>query len=131
MRSAASSMGRRQFARIALIGLASGAVAFADFFNSNAEAQSGNEFLDSEVYVRELYCFTEDQKTFVNDVLGLVNQGRLPAKLVISCFQWARKKQQTSRRFYYFSYALYTQASAQGILLSKLLGYSTFEPKNM
>lgn len=125
------ALSRRRFAISILSGLVVGGLSLSNARKNQAWAQEGNEYLDREVYIKELYCYTDEQKQFVDDVLGLVAQNRLPAKLVISCFQWARKKPQTSRRFYYFSYSLYAETKEQGFLLSKLLGYSTFEPQSM
>ncbi len=52
---------------------------------------------------------------FIDRVLGMVDDGDLPESLVISSFQWARKK--SSNRFQYFRRALTVQASRRGIRL--------------
>jgi len=69
-----------------------------------------------------LHTARPEEDGFVDDVVDRVNNSgrpaseRLPAALVESTFQWARKKN-THRRFQYFRYALVLRAGKIGINL--------------
>ena len=69
-----------------------------------------------------LHTARPEEDGFIDDVVDRVNNSerpaseRLPAALVESTFQWARKKN-THRRFQYFRYALVLRAGKIGINL--------------
>ncbi len=71
--------------------------------------------LDAETMRAALRTATPEEDGFIDYVLELVDQGRLPRALVESTFQWARKK--ARHRFQYFRYGLIVRAAQQGIEL--------------
>jgi hypothetical protein len=70
--------------------------------------------LNAETMKAALRTDTIEEDGFIDYVIGKVNKGQLPADLVDSTFQWARKKS-TKHRFQYFKYALMVRASYIGI----------------
>ncbi len=71
--------------------------------------------LDAQTMRSALGTATPEEEGFIDYVLTLVEQGRLPRALVESTFQWARKKPR--HRFQYFRYGLIVRAAQQGISL--------------
>ena len=71
--------------------------------------------LDAGTIQAGLRTATAKENDFVDDVVGLVEQGKLPSKMVYSTFQWARKKPR--RRFQYFRKALTLRAARIGVEL--------------
>jgi hypothetical protein len=71
--------------------------------------------LDAEAMKRVLRPPTEADNAFIDNVVAMVQRGKLPASLVDSTLQWARKK--SKRRFHYFKQALILRAKEQGIVV--------------
>jgi len=71
--------------------------------------------LDAETMRSALRTATPEEDGFIDYVLDLVDEGRLPLSLVESTFQWARKKPR--HRFQYFRFGLIVRAAQQGIEL--------------
>lgn len=71
--------------------------------------------LDAQTMRSALRTATPEEEGFIDHVLTLVDQGRLPRALVESTFQWARKKPR--HRFQYFRYGLILRAAREGIAL--------------
>lgn len=71
--------------------------------------------LDAQTMRSALRTATPEEEGFIDHVLTLVDQGRLPRALVESTFQWARKKPR--HRFQYFRYGLILRAAQEGIAL--------------
>lgn len=71
--------------------------------------------LDAQTMRSALRTATPEEEGFIDYVLTLVDQGRLPRPLVESTFQWARKKPR--HRFQYFRYGLILRAAQKGIAL--------------
>jgi len=71
--------------------------------------------LDAGVIKAGLRTAAPEEDGFVERVVELVDQGVLPASLVDSTFEWARKK--TSHRFQYFKKAMILRASRIGVRL--------------
>lgn len=63
-----------------------------------------------------LYAYLPAHFEFIAKVVALVEQDRLPLKLVYSTFKWAREKDK-GRRFYYFEAALRRRAEKIGVNL--------------
>jgi len=72
--------------------------------------------LDAGVINAGLRSPTSADQNFVNNVVALANNGKLPANLVESAFLWAQKKP-AKIRFQYFKRALILQAKNLGITL--------------
>jgi len=70
--------------------------------------------LDAATMKAALRTATPEEAGFITYVLVLVNKGLLPADLVDSTFQWARKKP-SKYRFQYFKQALIVRADKIGI----------------
>ncbi|NUQ62710.1 MAG: hypothetical protein HUU20_09485 [Pirellulales bacterium] len=100
-------MSRCQLAFAGLILLATGLMVSS----LNAE----NPTLDREAIKVGLHTATPEEDGFIDRVVGLAEQGKLPAKLVDSTFQWARQK--PKNRFQYFKRALILRARRIGIEL--------------
>jgi hypothetical protein len=71
--------------------------------------------LDAEMMKKLLRPPTPDDDAFIDRVANQVKKGILPASLVDSTLQWARKK--SKRRFNYFKQALILRAAQQGIVV--------------
>jgi len=69
--------------------------------------------LDAETMRSALRTATPEENGFIDYVLALVDEGRLPRWLVESTFQWARKKPR--HRFQYFKRGLIVRAAQIGI----------------
>ncbi|MCC6125162.1 MAG: hypothetical protein IT426_09390 [Pirellulales bacterium] len=100
-------MKRRQFLRgllLAPLALVSARTLCAD-----------QTILDAETMKKILRPPTPDDDAFIDRVVAQVKKGKLPASLVDSTLQWARKK--SKRRFHYFKQALILRAAQQGIVV--------------
>ena len=62
-----------------------------------------------------LHTTPDEEQGFIDRVLLLVEQNKLPADMVRSTFLWARRK--TRHQFQYFKYALTVRASDFGVQL--------------
>jgi hypothetical protein len=71
--------------------------------------------LDADTMKKVLRPPTPDDAAFIDRVVKLVSKGKLPADLVDSTLQWARKK--NKRRFNYFKQALILRAADRGITI--------------
>ena len=72
---------------------------------------------DAEQIKAVLHTATVEEGGFVTWVVGLVNQGKLPADLFESTLLWAKKKP-AHLRFQYFKRGLTQRAAAIGIDLT-------------
>jgi hypothetical protein len=70
--------------------------------------------LDAATMKAALRTTTAEENGFIDYVLTKVSKGLLPAALVDSTFQWARKKPY-KHRFQYFKYGLLVRAEKLGI----------------
>ncbi len=70
--------------------------------------------LDAATMKAALRTTTVEEAGFIDYVLTQVKKGRLPADLVDSTFQWARKKPY-KHRFQYFKRGLVVRAASIGI----------------
>jgi hypothetical protein len=83
----------------------------------SASAQAGSTRLDAATMKAALRTDTIEEGGFIDYVLDKVKKGTLPADLVDSTFQWARKKPY-KHRFQYFKQALIVRAAAIGITIN-------------
>jgi hypothetical protein len=72
--------------------------------------------LDAEKIKVALRTVTPDDEAFVDRVVAMVKEGKLPVDLVNSTLQWARKKQ--AYQFQYFKRAIILRAAKQGISIT-------------
>jgi hypothetical protein len=87
------------------------------FYVISAKLQADSTRLDAETMKAALHTTTIEEGGFIDFVIGLVNKGNLPADLVDSTFEWARKKPY-KHRFQYFKQGLIVRAAAIGINVS-------------
>ncbi len=73
--------------------------------------------LDAATMKAALHTTTIEEGGFIDRVITMVNKGQLPADLVDSTFEWARKKPY-KHRFQYFKQALIVRAASIGIRIS-------------
>ncbi|NLY00258.1 MAG: hypothetical protein GXY83_29525 [Rhodopirellula sp.] len=100
-------MSRFQCVSLALIVLAIGIV--------GSSVRANSTILDAATIKAGLHTAAPEDEGFVERVVDLSNQGKLPAKLVDSTFQWARKKPRN--KFQYFKRGLILRARRIGIEL--------------
>jgi hypothetical protein len=81
-----------------------------------AQKASAEVKLDAAQIKVGLRTVTPNDEGFVDRVVKMTNDGRLPVSLVDSTFQWARKKSQN--QFQYFKRALILRAAKQGITIA-------------
>jgi hypothetical protein len=81
-----------------------------------ASTHANSTRLDAATIKAGLRTTPVEDKGFIDGIITMVNKGTLPADLVDSTFQWARKKPRY--RFQYFKQALIVRAAAIGIKLS-------------
>ena len=72
--------------------------------------------LDADVMKAALRTTTIEEDGFIDMVVDRVEQGTLPEDLVVSTFQWARKKPR--HKFQYFKRGLIVRAWRRGIRLA-------------
>jgi hypothetical protein len=72
--------------------------------------------LDAATMKAALRTDAIEEGGFIDGILLRVSKGTLPADLVDSTFQWARKKPY-KHRFQYFKQALIVRAAAIGIVI--------------
>lgn len=99
-------MNRRSFVAAASLSL------WVAGFPATAEASTR---LDSEVMKAALRTATPEEEGFIGRVVDLVDQGALPASLVDTTFQWARRKGR--HQFQYFKRAMILRAAQVGVEL--------------
>lgn len=80
-----------------------------------AASQAAAQALDAEKIKAALRTARPEEDGFVDRVLRLVQQGKLPAKLVYTTFVWARSKPRL--KFQYFKRAMILRAARFGIRL--------------
>ncbi len=83
----------------------------------SASVKADSSRLDAAVMKAALRTATAEEGGFIDDMLIKVNKGTLPADLVDSTFQWARKKPY-KHRFQYFKQALIVRAAGIGITIN-------------
>ena len=83
----------------------------------SASTQADSTRLDAATMKAVLRIATTEDGGFFDNLIIRVNKGTLPADLVDSTFQWARKKP-TRLRFQYFKQALIIRAAAIGITIN-------------
>ena len=91
------------------------AIAFFAWISATAKADSTR--LDAATMKAALRTATAEEGCFIESVLSKVKKGILPADLVDSTFQWARKKTY-KHRFQYFKQALIVRAAAIGVTIN-------------
>jgi hypothetical protein len=69
--------------------------------------------LDANTMKVALHTATPQEDGFIDHVLALVQQDKLPLDLVQSTFLWAKKK--PHKKFYYFKQGLIQRAADRGI----------------
>jgi hypothetical protein len=74
------------------------------------------DVLDAAKIKAALRTATPEEGGFVDRVVGLARAGKIPAELVESTFDWARKKPY-AHRFQYFQRGLTLRAAKAGITL--------------
>lgn len=72
-------------------------------------------WLDAETMKAALHTATPEEDGFIDYVVSLANKGRLPRRLVVTTFIWARKKPRW--KFQYFRIGLIIRARRRGIRL--------------
>jgi hypothetical protein len=80
---------------------------------SYSPAAAETSAIDADIIKAGLRTATPEEDGFIERVVGLVDQGKVPAKLVDSTFQWARQKPR--HKFQYFKRALILRARRIGI----------------
>jgi hypothetical protein len=73
--------------------------------------------LDADIMKKILRPPTPDGNAFIDKLVNKVKKGKVPADLVDSTVQWARKKN-SKNRFQYFKQALILRAAQQGVSLN-------------
>ncbi len=81
-----------------------------------ASILAGSTRLDAATMKAALHTTLIEEGGFIDDLLIKVNRGTLPADMVDSTFQWARKKP-VRHRFQYFKQAMIVRAASIGIIL--------------
>lgn len=84
--------------------------------------------LDADTMKAALRTATEEEDGFVERALKASHDGKLPAGMLESTFQWARRKQ--SHQFQYFKQALTLRAQEVGVSLEKPTTPSPPEPSS-
>jgi hypothetical protein len=79
-----------------------------------ATVQADSTRLNADTMKAALRTSTAEEAGFIDYVLNLVGKGTLPADMVDSTFQWARKKPY-KHRFQYFKQGLIVRADNIGI----------------
>ncbi len=72
--------------------------------------------LDADKIKVALRTVTPDEEAFVQHIVTMVKEGKLPVDLVNSTLQWARKK--PAYQFQYFKRAIILRAAKQGISIT-------------
>lgn len=101
-------MHRRSFFRM-LILAGSGIFVIARPLKSAQAA----EWLNAQLIKAALHTATPEEDGFVEYVVGLVQQGKLPAQILQSAYLWAQKR--PKYKFQYFKRAVIYLASQKGI----------------
>jgi len=71
--------------------------------------------LDPDQIRAALHTTAMEDQGFIDRTVRMVESGKLPRDMFVSCFIWARRK--TRRQFQYFKAALTTRAATIGINL--------------
>ena len=69
-----------------------------------------------EELVNGLRATRDDQKNFIDHIVTMVDEGKLPVSLVYASFRWARKRR-SDYPFPYFKYAVRELAKRKRILI--------------
>ncbi|HOA52641.1 MAG: hypothetical protein WBH86_05965 [Thermogutta sp.] len=78
-----------------------------------SEAVEAAEWLNAELIKAALHTATPEEEGFVEYVVGLVQQGQLPAQILQSAYLWAQKR--PKYKFQYFKRAIIYLAAQKGI----------------
>lgn len=81
----------------------------------HSPAALGAGYLDKDVYIMQLYAITDEQKTFIENVVYLAQNKEISPEVVMACFSYARKKAEKHRRYYYFRTSLYKIFEDRGV----------------
>jgi hypothetical protein len=79
----------------------------------SVESVQAAEWLNAELLKAALHTATPEEEGFVEYVVRLVQQGKLPAQIVQSAYLWAQKR--PKYRFQYFKRAVIYLAAQRGI----------------
>jgi hypothetical protein len=80
-----------------------------------SRARADDFQLDREQIRAALHTTAVEEDGFIDRTVGMVEAGKLPRDMFVSCFIYARRK--THRQFQYFKAALTTRAAEIGITL--------------
>lgn len=78
-----------------------------------ARAVQAASQLDADTMKAALHAVTPKESKFIDHVVDMVDNGKLPVDMVQSTFLWAKKKPR--HKFYYFREGLIHRANAAGI----------------
>ncbi|HQF12347.1 MAG TPA: hypothetical protein PLS55_00520 [Thermogutta sp.] len=101
-------MRRREFVRFMI--LAGSGLAGIAKLSTSAQAA---DWLNAELIKAALHTATPEEEGFVEYVVGLVQQGQLPAQILQSAYLWAQKR--PKYKFQYFKRAIIYLAAQKGI----------------
>jgi hypothetical protein len=82
---------------------------------SSRTLRADQTIVDADAMKKILRPPTPEDSVFIEKMVDLVKKGQLPADLVDSTLQWARKK--GKHRFQYFKQALILRAADRGIVI--------------
>lgn len=88
-------------------------VVFVSWTDRQASAQQRP--LTAAIMRAELRTIPIEEQGFIDRVLDLVDEGVLPSAMVLSTFDWARKKR--DHKFQYFRFGMIVRAAAIGVKL--------------
>lgn len=108
----------KRFAVIALFSaVVSGAYFTSSHFSSNSQLWAVEEPSLKDTLEKGLKARLPTEFAFINRVVTLVDQGRLPRKLVLGTFDYARKKGHPKYPFPRFQRAMILRAAKIGVRL--------------
>lgn len=85
-----------------------------DFDANQAEVNPGEVVRLEDQLMNGLRVVTPDQRAYVNQIVGLVNQGQLPRAMVNVVYTWALKRN-PKVPLPYFQFALQALAERRGV----------------
>lgn len=87
-----------------------------EFDANQAEVNPGEVVRLEDQLMNGLRVVTPDQRAYVNHIVGLVNQGRLPRAMVNVVYTWALKRN-PKVPLPYFQFALQALAERRGVIV--------------